>query len=278
MKQSKPFSKLWAHLDNSEVDRRRANLESHFKNTKNKLKCDKSVLNTLGALEMKDGKTEAALSYWDLVFQIEKNVSSSWNLVDISPESRDPRTAASRLLEIANADTLDASKLGDIDKSVKAKTRWAEIHNLSTNPSTPLEVLTTIAKFEGTRSFFGENISCTSELIWKSATNGEVADALSNPAAPLDLLEEVFISSRNFWEHKLIARNLATPADDYFLVYAGLKSSEEATGIEMKFGYKIQMELIENPCLPDIVIEALSKTTNSRLLKKIETWKSMNLS
>jgi hypothetical protein len=277
MKQFKPFSKFWSHLDKSEVDRRRVNLESHFKNTKNKLKCDKSVLNTLGALAMKNGKTEAALSYWDLVFQIEKNVSYSWNLVNISPESRDPRTATSRLMEIANADTLNASKLGDIDKSVKAKKRWAEIHNLSINPSTPSEVLTTIAEFEGTRGFFGENISSTPELIWKSATNGEVADALSNPAVPLDLIEEVFISSSNFWEHKLIARNLATPTDDYFLVYAGLKTSEEATGIKMKIGYKIQMELIENPCLPDLVIEALSRTSNSRLLKKIESWKSMNL-
>ena len=272
MKRSKQFEKFWAHFEEDEIERRKANLELHFRNTKNKLKCNTSILNTLGALAMKGGMEENALAYWDLVFQIEKNDS----LVQVSPESRDPKTATSRLLEIASADTLDSSKLDDIDKNLKAKKRWAEIHNLSVNPSTPLEVLNAITENEDEYSFVGQNISSTSKLIWKSATNGGEMDALSNPAVPMDLIEEVFISSRNFSEHKLIARNLATPTDDYLLVYAGLKSSEDATGIKLDIGYKIQMELIENPVLPPIIIDALSKSTNSRLLKKIETWKFMN--
>ena len=274
MKRSKQFEKFWAHFEEDEITRRKANLESHFRNTKNKLMCDSSILNTLGALAMKDGIEEDALAFWDLVFQIEKNDSR----VQVSPESRDPKTATSRLLEIASADTLDSSKLDDIDKNLKAKKRWAEIHNLSVNPSTPLEVLDAIADNPGPGyNFVSQNISSTSKMIWKSAMNGwNHLGALSNPAAPIDLIEEVFISSRNFSEHSLIARNLATPTDDYLLVYAGLKSSEDATGIKLKIGYKIHMELIENPILPPIIIDALSKSTNSRLLKKIETWKFMN--
>lgn len=276
MKRSKQFEKFWTHFENDELNRRKANLESHFLNTKNKLKCNTAVLNTLGALAMKEGKTEEALSYWDLVFQIEKSNTLTNRFPLISPESRDPRTSPERLLEIALSGTLDESKLDSSEKNTKANLRRAEIYNLCSNPSTPTKVLKGLAEFDDQARYLGENISCPPEVIWNSATNGGEVEALSNPAVPMDLIEEVFISSSNFWEHKFIARNLATPTDDYLLVYAGLKSSEEATCIKLNIGHKIQMELIENPVLPPIVIEALSKSTNSRLLKKVETWKLMN--
>jgi hypothetical protein len=276
MKRNAQFKNFWAHFEKDELERRRANLLAHYRNTKNKLKCNISVLNSLGALAMKDGHEEDALAYWDLVFQIEKSNSMTNQSYLISPESRDPRTSGARLLEIANSGTLDASDLDFNPKNLKASLRWAEFYNLCQNPSTPLEILNAIAEIDDQCSSLGENIGCTSELLWKSATNGGDFEALNNPAVPIDLIEEVFISSHNFWEHKAIARNLATPTDDYFLVYAGLKSSEKATGIKFDTGYKIQMELIENPVLPPIVISALSKSTNSRLLKKIETWKLIN--
>lgn len=266
MNRVEQFANFWSHLDQEEINRRERQLNSNFRNSKNKSSCDPSVLSALGALAMKDGREQEALEYWSI---------SPQGYI-IAPESRDPKTPPSRLMEIANSGTLKMfDSNGDFDKKGSpAHLRWAELHNLTKNPSTPLEVLIAISEIDNQAMFVGENISSSPDLIWKAATSG--GPYLPNPAIPVDLIEEVFISSKDFYDHGKIARNVSTPTDDYLLVYAGLKSPVDATGHNFTVGVKLQLELIENPILPQIVIEALSKTSNKRLLKKIETWHMLN--
>lgn len=275
MNRFKQFANFWIHLDQEEINRRERQLNSNFRNSKNKENCDRSVLSALGALAMKDGREQEALEYWSIIAEAQKHGPDNERSL-ISPESRDPKTLPSRLMEIANSGTL---KIFDSNSDFRKKgspahLRWAEVLNLTENPSTPLEVLIAISEIDNQALFVGENISSSPDLIWKAATSDGYY--LPNPAIPVDLIEEVFISSKDFYDHGEIARNVSTPTDDYLLVYAGLNSPVEATGNNFTVGVKLQLELIKNPILPQIVIEALSKTSNKRLLKKIETWHMLN--